>query len=840
MNRCRKWAVMLTCFTLIGLGGAQAQNKKKEAPEKKKETKDTYKQLQDSAKIVKGFFNIYQNKKDFYFEIPDSLNKRDMLIVNRILKVPAELTDAGINRGINYENILVNFEIDKKAGMVYIRNVRPKPQAPEKDFIAQSIQDNFISPLMGSLKIEAFSPDSSCAVVKINDLYNGTLPIFNNLYKSIGIGGSVNKDLSRIIRTKAFPNNIAIASELTTKVEEGSGTAYLTVEVVSSLVVLPKTPKVGRFLSNRVGYFTVPYTFYSDKQSSVEQKEIITRWNLEPKDESAYLRGELVEPKKPIVFYIDKSTPAQWRKYMKQGIEDWQIAFERAGFKNAIIAKELNDDIDQDDLNFSSITYVASEKMNAMGPSVYDPRSGEIIQADIIWWHNVISMLRNWIIIQTGVTQQNAAMWSLPEDLLGDAMRFVACHEVGHSLGLRHNMIGSASFPVDSLRNNDFVKKNGTSTSIMDYSRYNYVAQPGDGVQVYSPHLGVYDLFAIEYGYRWTGKKNPADETETLNNFLNKYTDIRYRYSEAQDARNAIDPRAQTEDLGDDAVKASNYGIANLKRLMPNILNITATGKTNQDYTEAGELYYAIISHWNNIVYHPLANIGGIYLENTNRTSGTPSYTFVPKAKQKEALDFILKETIFDTDWLFDADINKYTFPLRSTPNGFMESSPTLLLKNAQSYIFWDLLDNKRLIRMSENEYRNGKDAFTPVEMVDIIYKRIFESTLRGKSLTVKERFVQKGLVDALIQAVSENVVTKKSTSLALADTDKAMSGIIRNINFYGSLSDRISDAISVKRGLLLRIRDLIANRRNSGDTASRYHYNDLLLRIDSALNLNK
>ena len=841
MNRFRRLAAMLMCFTLIGIFSLNAQSSKKSTPEKKKETKDTYKQLQDSAKIVKGFFNIFQNKKDYYFEIPDSLNKRDMLIVNRILKVPAELTDAGINRGINYENILVHFEIDKKAGMVYIRSVRPKPQAPEKDFIANSIQDNFISPLMGGLKIEAFSPDSSRAVVKINDLYNGTLSIFNNLYKSIGISSSVNKDLSRIIRTKAFPNNIAIASELTTKIDEGSNTAYITVEAVSSLVLLPKTPKTGRFLSNRVGYFTVPYTFYADRQSSVEQKEIITRWNLEPKDEAAYFRGELVEPKKPIVFYIDNSTPAQWRKYMKQGIEDWQVAFERAGFKNAIIAKELNKDIDQDDLNYSSITYVASEKMNAMGPSVYDPRSGEIIQADIIWWHNVISMLRNWIIIQTGVTQPNAAVWNLSDELLGDAMRFVACHEVGHSLGLRHNMIASASFPVDSLRNNDFVKRNGTSSSIMDYSRYNYVTQPGDGVQVYSPHLGVYDLFAIEYGYRWTGKKNPSDETEFLNNFLNKYTDVRYRYSEAQDARNAVDPRAQTEDLGDDAVKASNYGIANLKRLMPNVINITATGKTNQDYKEAGELYYAVISHWNNIVYHPLANIGGIYIENTNRVLGKPSYTFVPKSKQKEALDFILKETIFDTDWLFDADIYKYTFPLRATPGGYVESSPTLLLKNAQSYIFWDLLDNKRLIRMSENEYQNGKDAFTPVEMVDMLYNRIFESTLRGKPLTVKDRFIQKGLVDALIQSVSESSVTKKSNALAIKeDNGRYASDVIRNLNFYGSLSDRISDAISVKRGLLLRILDLIDNRHNSGDTASRYHYQDMLLRIDSALNLNK
>ncbi len=803
---------------------------------------DIVKQLNDSAVTQKGLFTVHQLKNDLYFEIPSNMIGRDLLIVNKVLKVPYELNDAGINKGINYDNTLIRFEVDKKTDKLYVRNVRPKPHYPKDDFIAASVHENFISPLMGSLKIEAYNNDSTTYIVKVNDLYNGTLPVFNNLYKNINIGGSVTKDLSRIVRAKAFENNVAVVSELSTKVDEGYSSVYLTVEALSSIVLLPETPTPGRFLSSRVGYFTVPFTAYSDNQSNVEQKEIITRWKLEPKDEEAYMRGELVEPKKPIVFYLDQSTPPQWRKYMKKGIEDWQTAFEKAGFKNAIIAKEFTAEDDPDNIDFSSITYVASEKMNAMGPSVYDPRSGEIIQADIIWWHNVISMLRNWIIIQTAAVQPEAQVWDLPEELLGDAMRFVACHEVGHSLGLRHNMSGSSVMPVDSLRNNDFVKQWGTSASIMDYSRFNYVAQPGDGVEVLSPQIGVYDMFAIEYGYRWSGKDNPYDEEAFLAEILSRHTDDIYRYSEAQDARSAIDPRAQTEDLGDDPVKASNYGIANLKRIMPKILAITETGKTMQNYNEAGQLYYAIINHWNNLVYHPLANIGGIYIENNVRGSNKSTFTFVPKDIQKESVEFLLKETITDTDWLFDSDLNKYTFPLKSSPTGMIENAPSLLLKNAQSYIYWDLLDNKRLIRMSENEQQNGKAAFTPTELMDMLYDATFKPSVSNKTLTVKERFIQKGLVDALIQSVSEDAVTKKNKSLigltAENDDISASSDVIRNISFYGSLSDRISDAISAKRGLLLNIRKSVAKGTKLSDPATRYHYQDLLMRIDSALNM--
>lgn len=838
---------------------------------KKNDTKD--KDIQDSTKVDKnkyseltgktsniqsGMFNIIQNKKDFYYDIPTSFLNRDLLIVNKIQKVPMPLNDAGVNKGINYENILIRFELDKKNEMLMVRMIHPKPYAPKEDAIYNSVEDNFISSLIGGLKIEATSKDSSSYIVKINDLYNGTETSFNSLFASINLGTSALPKLSRIIDTKAFDNNIVITSELTTKVTEGAESIYITVVVNSSIVALPEKPMAGRFDNNKVGYFTTPQIYFSDKQQALVSKELITRWKLEPKPEDVekYLAGELVEPQKPIVFYLDQSTPYQWRKYMKQGIEDWQVAFERAGFKNAIIAKEVaeGDSIDMDNIDYSGISYIASPKVNAMGPSIYDPRSGEIIGADIIWWHNVMTMLQKWNVTQTGTVNPNARAVVLPEEVMGDAMRFVACHEVGHSLGLRHNMIASAAFPTDSLRSKTFTDKmNTTSSSIMDYSRYNYVAQPGDGVTSLAPHIGPYDLFAIEYGYRWYGTEDPRDENNILFDYLSKHTGKLFRYSEAQDSRGAIDPRAQSEDLGDDPVKSSLYGIANLKLIMPEIINWTKTGEKGQNYEEAGRLYSAIINQWNNYIYHPMANIGGIYMENTVIGDNQLTYTFVEKEKQEESLQFILNEVLSKLDWLFGSEVNNYIYPLQNSPQGYLPNSPSLLQKNAQAYVFWDLLDNKRLMRMIENENMNGKKAFTAVELVDKLHRHVFKTTENGQIPDAFERGIQKNLVDALILAVSSdatNKTTKKmmdenhflfdhsddSCPYHAYDTQKSLA---KAPNFYGTQAERLSDAISIKRGELLRIKDLLVRRSSTQNITAQYHYKDMILRINTALGIN-
>ena len=442
--------------------------------------------------------------------------------------------------------------------------------------------------------------------------------------------------------------------------------------------------------------------------------------------------------------------------------------------------------------------------------------------------------------------------------MMGYAIRFVACHEVGHSLGLRHNMMGSWTFPTDSLRSKSFTDKmNSTASSIMDYARYNYVAQPGDGVTAVSPHIGPYDIFAIEYGYRWYGLPTPEAEKDVLYDFLNKHNGRLYKYSEAQDPRSAVDPRAQNEDLGDDPVRSSELGIANLKRIVPEIIKWTTTGEKGQTYEEASRLYYAVITQWNNYLYHVMANIGGIYIENTTVGDGVKTYTYVEKEKQEASLDFLLNEVLCYPRWLFDTEISDYTFLLRKNPTGVIEYAPSQILKNTQGYIFWDLLSNDRLMRMLENELKNGKKAFTVVEMMDKMHNSIFATTIKGGTPDVMERNLQKGFLDALITAAAESEGVKINKQLTATSGNPYLfhhtpwcshnefaieqaerMGARRELSFYGGQVNRISDAISVKRGELLRIKKLLESRRNTSDTAARYHYDDMILRINTALGL--
>ena len=837
------------------------KNKKKETTEEVSKT-DFEKIASESNLVSRGMFNVYAQDGKYYFEIPVSLLQRDMLVVNKLQRVPFELNDAGVNRGTNYETQMIRFEWNKEEKKIRVRQSRPLPESPENDAITRSVRDNFISPLIADFKLEACNADSTSVIIQINDIYDGSETSINNVFDNINLGTSAVKDLSRIMSIKAFPNNIVATSELTTKVREGMSAVNVTVEVSSSLVLLPEKPMMGRLDDPKVGYFTKDLLYFSDSQQKTEEKKYITRWRLEPKPENreAYLRGELVEPEKPIVFYIENSTPYRWRKYIKQGIEDWQVAFKRAGFKNAIIAKELPDSIavNADDINYSVVTYAASSKANAMGPSILDPRSGEILEADIMWWHNVISMVQEWITVQTGAIDPKARGTKLPDEMMGDAIRFVACHEVGHSLGLRHNMMGSWTFPTDSLRSKSFTDKmNSTASSIMDYARYNYVAQPGDGVTAVSPHIGPYDIFAIEYGYRWYGLPTPEAEKDVLYDFLNKHNGRLYKYSEAQDPRSAVDPRAQNEDLGDDPVRSSELGIANLKRIVPEIIKWTTTGEKGQTYEEASRLYYAVITQWNNYLYHVMANIGGIYIENTTVGDGVKTYTYVEKEKQEASLDFLLNEVLCYPRWLFDTEISDYTFLLRKNPTGVIEYAPSQILKNTQGYIFWDLLSNDRLMRMLENELKNGKKAFTVVEMMDKMHNSIFATTIKGGTPDVMERNLQKGFLDALITAAAESEGVKINKQLTATSGNPYLfhhtpwcshnefaieqaerMGARRELSFYGGQVNRISDAISVKRGELLRIKKLLESRRNTSDTAARYHYDDMILRINTALGL--
>ena len=834
-----------------------AKNRKKAEP--KDSVASDYKKLTGRDSVaLKGIANIIKKNGSFYLEFPTRLLGREFLVTNRLQKVPLELNEAGVNKGINYENQVVTFEWQREGKKLCIRQQRLTPEVPVTDALASSVADNYINPLIASLKIEAVAPDSSTVVVKIDELFNGKQTGLNDVFNNINLGTSANADLSRILDIKAFESNITATSELTTIVREGMSKVNVTVVVSSSLSLLPETPMRGRKESKKVGYFTTHRLSYSDRQQELETRRYITRWRLEPSDETAYLRGELTSPKKPITFYIDPATPKQLRPYIRKGILDWNTAFEQAGFKDAVREEEYTDSMaaEGDDLKYSLFTYAASDKSNAMGPSVIDPRTGEIIEADIIWWHNVVSLLREWIVVQTGAVNPAVRNPELPDSLMGDAARFVACHEVGHSLGLKHNMIASWAYPTDSLRSPEFMSRvGGTASSIMDYARFNYVAQPEDHVPYVSPHIGPYDRFAIEWGYRWY----PDEETEKrqLRALLDSHTEKIYKYGEEQSPREAVDPRSLSEDLGDNAMKSAGYGIENLKRIVPEIVEWTTTGEEGQTYKNAAKLYAGAVFQWGLYPYHVMANVGGIYLESTEVGDGQKTYTFVEKEKQKEAVQFLLDQYITYPAWLFDTSVSDYTYILKETPLGTLEQSPNAMYKNTLNYLLWDLLDNKRMVRMFENEFQNGEKAFTPVEMVDMLHKHIFKPTMAGKKLDVMTRNLQKSFVDALITAAAEEEGVKINKRLhaplpALNTTalpcnahgcSSAMSGDNRNarlIDMYSTQINRVSDAISVKRGELMSILQLLKNKRNISDPATRFHYEDMILRIQTALGLTK
>ncbi len=798
---------------------------------------------------VKGVMNVVRKGDDFYLEIPAQMMGRVFLVSNKLQRVPMELNDAGVNKGINYENQCIRFEWDKARKTVFVRQQRNTPEVSQGDAMAVSVADNYIDPLIASLKVEAVGANDKTVLVKVNELFDGKKNCLNDVFNLINLGTSANSDLSHIIDIKAFANNVTATSELTTIVHEGKSKTNVTVVVSSSLVLLPEIPMTGRKENQRVGYFSTSRLQFADSQQEMQRASYITRWRLEPKDTAAYLRGELVEPVKPITFYIDQAVPTYLRPYIKKGMTDWNVAFERAGFKNAVQVFDMTDSIaaEGDDMKYSVLTYDASEKANAMGPSVIDPRTGEILEADIIWWHNVKSLLREWIMVQTGAYNPAAQQYQLPDTLIGDAARFVACHEVGHSLGLRHNMIASNAYATDSLRSSHFTDRvGGTSASIMDYARFNYVAQPGDGVKQIAPHIGPYDLMAIEWGYRWYPDEQAATKQQT--EFLDKHRGNEYRYSEAQSQRTAIDPRALSEDLGDDAVKSARLGIANLKKVVPHIVDWTRTGEPGQSYDEASKLYQAVIYQWSLYLYHVLANVGGMYIENTTVDDGKKTFTFVEKEKQKAAVEFLIDEVFTYPEWLFGAPLAQYTYLNKQTPIGVQEQAPDYALRNQQNYMLWDMLDNSRLVRMFANEQANGKKAFTAIDMMDMLHKRIFAKTLAGQSPDIQERGVQKSFVDALITAAAESEGVKINKKLydapAVIDDPQfawgcqSLSTASRTIDMGGVQTTRVSDAISVKRGELVRILKMLQAKRNSGDTATRMHYADVIMRIQAALGL--
>ena len=466
--------------------------------------------------------------------------------------------------------------------------------------------------------------------------------------------GGVDKKRSFIDSAKSFAKNTEILHTLTfsaNKAPRKNQTKSFSFQINHSIIALPDDLMSIRYEDERVGWFNIEKINYSSNALKSDKFSIVRRWRLEPSDIDAYNKGLLVEPIKPIIYYLDPATPLKWRKYFKMGIEDWNTAFEKAGFKNAIIAKdpptkEEDPDFSAEDIRYSTVRYVASTTRNAVGPSVSDPRTGEILESDIIWYHNHLRSYRNRYLVETGAANPKARTLDTPEEEIGEMMRRVISHEIGHALGLPHNMKASSAYPVDSLRSGSFTQKFGIATSIMDYARYNYVAQPGDKNIRFVRQLGPYDDYSIEWGYKYFGD-TPENEREILRKFVDsKSLDPIYMFGGYGN-----DPNSQTENIGDDPVKASMYGIKNLKIVAKNLTNWTL--QSNANYEDLNEIYGELISVYRRYIYHVHNMVGGIYntTHNSNQT-GVTTYLNTDVSKQKEALLFLEQNLWKTQDWL--------------------------------------------------------------------------------------------------------------------------------------------------------------------------------------------
>ena len=802
----------LFCLLLSLNLTAQKPDKKDKDDSKKPKKEKTFEEIITKEAITnKGLFDIHKVKEKYYYEINDTLFGREMLMVTRIAK-----TASGLGFGGGKQNTQV-LRWQKKDNKILLRVVSHNVVASDSLPVNEAVLNSNFEPILYSFKIESKGIDSTSTLIEVTKLFSEDvkpLGFPQNRRKGYKIS-SLNSKKSFIESIKSYPENIEsrhVKTYNSSSPPSNSSTGTISLEINNSMILLPKVPMQKRYFDQRVGWIARSQVDYGLDVQESKSLKYLDRWRLEVKDEDLekFKNGELVTPKKQIVYYIDRATPVKWRKYLKQGIEDWQVAFEEAGFKNAIIAKdpptkEEDPEWSPEDVRYSVVRYLASPIPNANGPHVSDPRSGEILESDINWYHNVMTLLRNWFFVQTAAINEDARGVSFDDEVMGRLIRFVSAHEVGHTIGLPHNMGSSSAYPVDSLRSATFTKKYGTAPSIMDYARFNYIAQPEDKGVALMPDIGVYDKHAVRWGYRpIPDAKSAKDEKKTLDKWIrDNENSLMHRFGSA-----GIDPSSQTEDLGDDAVKASEYGILNLKRIVPNLNKWTS--EDGKDYSDLQTMYGQVLSQFNRYMGHVSSNIGGVYQYYKTYDQEGPVYTHVKKSHQKKCMNF-LNDQLFETPtWMIDNNIlNKIEF-----------AGITNRIRSTQSRTLNSILDFGKMARLIENEAINGQTAYTLIEMMSDLKEGIWKELYTNKKIDVYRRNLQLAYLDRISYIMNEEQGSVPSWARGRVTSVKVSQSDIRTIAV----------------GQLLELKKDIKKHKNRSDKMTKMHLDMAMTKINKIL----